>query len=55
MLSIEKATEKVFDRCNLIGEEVDVFKILYQYKVFRDMSDQELDVVYDYIVSRLGL
>lgn len=54
MLSIEKATERAFDKCNLIGEDVDVFAVLYQYKVFRDMSDQELDKVYDDIVFRLG-
>lgn len=54
MLSIERATERAFDKCNLIGEDVDVFAVLYQYKVFREMSDQELDKVYDDIVFRLG-
>lgn len=54
MLSIEAAKERAFQKCNLIGENVDVFAVLYQYKVFREMSDQELDKVYDDIVFRLG-
>lgn len=54
MLSIEKATERAFNKCNCVGEGVDVFEILYQYKVFREMSDQDLNEVYDDIVFRLG-
>lgn len=54
MLSKEKAIERVFDRCNLIGEEVDILKIMYQYKAISESSEDEIDRIYDDIADRLG-
>lgn len=50
----EKAIERVFDRCNLIGDEVDILKIMYQYKAIRELPDEEIDQIYDDIADRLG-
>ena len=54
MMSIETAKERAFNKCNLMGDDVDVYRVLYQYKVFRDITADELDKVYDDIVFRLG-
>lgn len=51
---IEKAKQKAFDRLNLIGEKGDVYAVLYSYKVFREMTESELDKVYDELVKALG-
>lgn len=50
----EKAIERAFDRCNLIGEEVDILKIMYQYKAIRELPEEEIDQIYDDIADRLG-
>lgn len=50
----ENAIERVFDRCNLIGEEVDIYKEMIRYKALRDLPDDELDQIYDDIAHRLG-
>lgn len=50
----EQAIERAFDRCNLIGEEVDILKIMYQYKAIRELPDAEIDQIYDEIADRLG-
>ena len=54
MLSKEQAIERAFDRCNLIGEEVDILKIMYQYKAISESSEEEIDRIYDDIADRLG-
>ena len=41
----EKAIERAFDRCNLIGEEVDILEIMYQYKAIRDLPEEEIDEI----------
>ena len=54
MLTKEKAIERVFDRCNLIGENVDILEIMYKYKAIRDLPEDEIDRIYDDIADRLG-
>ena len=54
MMTKEKAIERAFDRCNLIGEEVDILKVIYQYKALRELPDEEIDQIYDDIADRLG-
>lgn len=54
MLSKDKAYEKCFDACNLIGEDVDIIAVMYRYKVFREMPEKEFDEVYEAIADRLG-
>lgn len=50
----EQAIERAFDRCNLIGDEVDILKIMYQYKAIRELPEEEIDQIYDDIADRLG-
>ncbi|MBO5921735.1 MAG: hypothetical protein J6S92_05455 [Oscillospiraceae bacterium] len=54
MMTKEKAIERVFDRCNLIGENVDILEIMYKYKAIRDLPEDEIDRIYDDIADRLG-
>lgn len=53
-MALEKAIRKCIDRCNLIGEDVDIQKYMYQYKAIRNLSDNEFDKVYDMIAKALG-
>lgn len=50
----EKAIERAFNRLNLIGVTADVYEILYQYKVLRELPENELDEIYNELVTRLG-
>lgn len=50
----EKAIQRAFDRLNIIGENADVYEVLYSYNVFREMNESELDEVYNELVKRLG-
>lgn len=53
-MKLEKAIQKAFDRCNLIGEDCDIFSVLYQYKAIRDLPDEEIDKIYYEIAEALG-
>lgn len=53
-MSLEKAIEKAFDRCNLEGDECDVYAVLYRYKAIRELPDDKIDQIYDEMVERLG-
>lgn len=53
-MKLDKAIERCIDRCNLVGEDVDIQKYMYQYKAIRDLSDDEFDKVYDIIAEALG-
>ena len=53
-MKLEKAKDRCFDRCNLIGSDCDVIQIMYQYKAIRELSQEQFDEVYDEIVERLG-
>lgn len=53
-MKLEKAIEKCFERCNLIGDDCDVIKVMFQYKAIRELTEEEFDNVYDEIVERLG-
>ena len=46
--------EKAFDKANLIGENADLYKVLYSYKAFREMDRNDIEIVYDYLAERLG-
>ena len=54
MMSLEKAIQKAFDRCNLIGDDCDIYSILYQYKAIRDLPDDQIDRIYDQMAEDLG-
>lgn len=54
MMSLDRAVDKAIDRINLIGDECDVYSILYQYKAIRELPTEEVDKIYDYVVKVLG-
>lgn len=54
MLTLNKAIDRCIDRCNLVGEDVDIYKYMYQYKAIRDLPDDEFEKVYDTIAKSLG-
>lgn len=53
MLNLEKAKQRAFDRCNLAGESVDIYAILYQYKAIRDLDDDEIEKIYEEFANGL--
>ena len=53
-MSLDKAVDRCFDRCNLIGEDCDVIAVMYKYKAIRELTQEQFDAVYDEIVERLG-
>ena len=54
MLTLEQAKQRVFDRCNLAGENVEIYHFMYQYKAIRDLPDAEFEAVYEEIATGLG-
>lgn len=50
----EEAIESAGDECNLIGEEVNIYEVIYRYKALRELSYEEREDVYDQIAKRLG-
>lgn len=53
-MKLEKAIERAFDRCNLEGEECDIYRVLYSYKAIKELPQKEIDVIYEDIAHRLG-
>jgi len=54
MMKLETAIERAFKKCNLIGEEVDIYEVLYGYKAIASLDPKEIDKIYDDIAERLG-
>ena len=54
MMKLEKAIERALNRCNLIGENVDIYEVLYSYKAIRELDPDEIDTIYEDIAARLG-
>ena len=50
----ETAIEKAFKKANLIGEDVDLYKVIYSYKALRELSQNEIEQIYDELAERLG-
>lgn len=53
-MSLEKAKQRCFDRCNLDGDDCDIYKYMYQYKAIRELSDDDFEALYDEIAENLG-
>lgn len=53
-MSKEKAVQKAFDTCNLIGEDVNIYDVMYRYKSIRELPEEEFEEVYEEIAERLG-
>jgi hypothetical protein len=53
-MTLEKAIEKAFDKCNLIGEDCDIYSVLYSYKAIRELPENEIDEIYNNFTKGLG-
>ena len=53
-MKLENAIEKAFDRCNLIGEDCDIYKVLYSYKAIRELPDEQIEKIYENFAKGLG-
>lgn len=53
-MKLQKAIDKAIDRINLIGEDCDVYAVLYSYKAIRQLPGEEVDRIYDHVVKVLG-
>jgi hypothetical protein len=54
MITVKKAIEKVFNHCNLIGEDADIYAEMNRYTALRELIPAQRDKVYDLIACRLG-
>lgn len=48
------AVERCFNRCNLIGEDVDIWEQMMRYKVLREAPEAIQEATYLSIANRLG-
>ena len=53
-MKLPNAIDRIIDRCNLIGDDCDVIKVMYQYKEVMELDSKQFDEVYDLIVKVLG-
>lgn len=51
---LNAAIEKAIDRCNLKGTDCDIYSVLYQYKAIRELSEEQIDEIYDRVAQALG-
>lgn len=53
-MTLEQAIEKAFDKCNLQGDEVNIYSVMYRYKAIRELPEEDFEKVYDTLAERLG-
>ena len=53
-MKLKKAIERAFDRCNLMGEDCDIYSVLYSYKAIRELPENEIESIYDNFTKGLG-
>jgi hypothetical protein len=53
-MKYSNAVERCFDRCNLIGEDVDIWAQMMRYKALREASEAMQEEAYISIATRLG-
>lgn len=53
-LSTAEATDRCFDKCNLIGEDVDIYEQMRKFKTLSNLPIAQWESVYDHIAERMG-
>ena len=53
-LTKERAIERAVDKVNIIGSCCDVYSVIYSFKVLRELSETEIEEIYNEIIERLG-
>lgn len=51
---LNNVLDKAFRKANLIGEDADLYQVIYSYKAFRELPQNDVEIIYDYLVERLG-
>ena len=54
-MKYQKSVERCFERCSLIGEDVDIWEQMMRYKALREATEQMQEAAYISIATRLGL
>lgn len=54
MMPLQKAVDRCFDLCNLIGSDCDVWGQMMRYKAIRELPEDQQEQVYDWLVHDLG-
>lgn len=54
MITVKKAIEKVFNHCNLIGEDANIYAEMDRYTALRELTPAQRDKVYEALACRLG-
>jgi hypothetical protein len=53
-MTLEKSIERAFDRCNVSGEDCDIYSVLFSYKAIRELPESEIDKIYNDFAKGLG-
>lgn len=53
-LPLNEAIQRAFDRCNLEGEDTDIWNMMFKYKAIRDLPEEEQEEIYNDIAFGLG-
>lgn len=50
----QKTIDRIFDLCNLEGEDCEIYNVMYRFKSVRNLPEQEFEELYDDLAFRLG-
>ena len=53
-MKLEQAIDRAIDRCNLMGDDCNIYSVMNQYKSIRELPEDEFEKVYDTIAKTLG-
>lgn len=53
-LTLDQAIDRAFDKCNLIGEDCEIYDVLYSYKIIREQPEEVIEQIYEAIAQDLG-
>lgn len=54
MTSLDKAIQKASERITMMGDNADIYEVLYRYKAIRQLSEEQIDEIYDQIAKQQG-
>lgn len=54
MTSLDKAIQKASERITLMGDNADIYEVLYRYKAIRQLPEEQIDEIYDQIAKQQG-
>ena len=52
---VDTAVEKAFNRMvqSENGDGLDVYEVIYRYKALRDLPQDDVEIIYDYLTERM--